>query len=332
MKFYNLVSIFFNEIIANKRNAHSENSEKSYVIMRYLYKFSDGIFLYLILKFFNFKNKSSFSFRKSFDFFPKLNQKIVSQLKDEIFNMKVSNDLIKFDKIKIKNSIQKEIDFSYYKKKNLMRLDIESEDLLKNRLISEIATSDYLLNKMEKILGTKPQLLGIDSWITLPAPIQPKSYDEIGKIVSSQMWHRDCDNLRDIKLMIYLTDVINENEGPFEIIKGTNSFSFFNPLKYEMGSVGLRISDDYIKKKYSKKIHSFYGVAGTSFITDTRAIHRGKTIEKNNHFRLLLQLYFSNSSFGKKRKKFKIYQDWESFMIWNSVLKKKDNFNCLLKI
>lgn len=331
MKLFSLVFTFLKEVIANKKNILSETSEKSYYVMRYLYKYSDGILIYLISKFINLKNKSSFTFRKSYDSFPKIEQKIVNKLKDEIFDMRISNELIKFEKIKIQNRTNKEIDFLYYKEKNLMRLDIESEDLLKNKLISEIATNDYLLNRIENILGTEPQLMGIDSWFTLPSPIKPKSYDEIGKIVSSQLWHRDCDNLRDIKLMIYLTDVINKDDGPFEIIRGTNCFSFFNPFKYEMGTIGLRISDKYIKSKYHDQIKSFYGDAGTSFIVDTRAIHRGKTINKNNHFRLLLQLYFSNSSFGKKRKKFKINQDWESFAIWKSALKQKDNFNCLIE-
>ena len=34
--------------------------------------------------------------------------------------------------------------------------------------------------------------------------------------------------------MTYLTDVIDDKDGPFEIIKNTHSFNF-NPFKYEMG-------------------------------------------------------------------------------------------------
>ena len=95
-----------------------------------------------------------------------------------------------------------------------------------------------------------------------------------------------------------------------------------------MGNTGLRLSDNYVKKKYSKKIISVFAKLGETFIVDTRAIHRGKTIIKKNHHRLMLQLYFSSSFFGKIKKNPKLNENWDSFDVWNEVVK-NENYESL---
>ena len=143
-------------------------------------------------------------------------------------------------------------------------------------------------------------------------------YKKIYKII-------DCDNLRDLKVMTYLTDVNNDDQGPFEIIEDTHSFNFFNPLAYVMGTK-LRIEHKYVIKKFSNKVKSFLGVAGSSFIVDTRAFHRGKTINQKNFFRLIIQLYFSASAFGKNKNNPKLNQFWPSYGLWKDVLETKKNY------
>ena len=127
------------------------------------------------------------------------------------------------------------------------------------------------------------------------------------------MWHRDVDNLRDIKHMIYLTDVLDETSGSFEIVKNTHFFSWFNPFNY-FNKIKFRVKDDFVKKKYCDKIFSFLGKAGTNFLVDTRALHRGKIITKQKHFRIVLQLYLSNHFFGKDKKKI-LSQKYDSYEI-----------------
>ena len=56
--------------------------------------------------------------------------------------------------------------------------------------------------------------------------------------------------------MTYLTDVKNDNQGPFEVVEDTHKFNFFNPFVYVMGS-GLRIKNSYITKNFNNKIKSF---------------------------------------------------------------------------
>ena len=178
-------------------------------------------------------------------------------------------------------------------------------------------------------MGTKPYFVGIDAWLTLPPPIEIKNYDEIGEHLSSQMWHRDCDNLRDIKIMTYLTDVKDITCGPFEIVKSTNKFSFFNPNKYIMGS-GMRVKDQYVQNNLKESIFSFLGSKGETIIADTRALHRGKTITNKKMYRIMLQFYFSNHKFGKVKLLQPPSNDWESFDTWKKCFNRNDcYYDCL---
>ena len=326
MKIIMSIFIFFKDLKNFKKNIQYKNSETSYQIMRFLYRISDGLFLHVISKYFNNSIRIPSSLKRSFIENNNLDKSEVSQLYNEIINMRLSNNTVKDEKLKINDKMQ--INFNYYKNKNLMRLDINREDLFKNKIICEYALKETWINTFKEILGCKPQLLGIDSWITLSPPNTFDDYDDAGKIVSSQMWHRDCDNLRDLKVMTYLTDVMNDNEGPFEIIEDTHKFNFFNPFAYVMGS-GLRIKNNYVIKNFKNKIKSFFGHAGSSFIVDTRAIHRGKTINQQNFYRLIIQLYYSNSAFGKNKDNPKLNKDWPSYNLWKRALETKSNYNKL---
>ena len=144
------------------------------------------------------------------------------------------------------------------------------------------------------------------------------------------MWHRDCDYLRDIKVMTYLTNVENEEDGPFEIIKNSHCLTFFNPFKYAMG-LAMRVKSEYVNKYYINKKHSFLGKSGSTFLVDTRALHRGKTINKKNHYRLTLQLYFTNSLFGNevRHSKLKLDESWDSYKVWHDANKNTNTYKAL---
>jgi len=91
-------------------------------------------------------------------------------------------------------------------------------------------------------------------------------------------WHRDSLNRRQLKLMIYLTSVDNQN-GPFEYI--SRSHTFWN--KFVRGVLfkeNRRISELRIKEK--RKIKTFEGKAGMGIIFDSSGIHRGRPIAKEN--------------------------------------------------
>ena len=323
MRIIKSIFILFKDLFNKKKNMQYKNSETTYQIMRYLFRYSDGILLFLISKFFNKKAKPPSFLKNGFLLNQNLNETEVSNLYNSIINMRLSNPEIKNEKLNINEDGK--INFQYYRDKNLIRLDVNREDLFKNKFVCKYAIKETWIDSIKKILGSEPQLLGIDAWFTLTPFEDFKEYDDVGKVVSSQMWHRDCDNLRDLKVMTYLTDVKNDNQGPFEVVEDTHKFNFFNPFVYVMGS-GLRIKNSYITKNFSNKIKSFFGNAGSSFIVDTRAIHRGKTIKQSNFHRLIIQLYYSNSSFGKYKNNPKLEENWSSYHLWKDVLETKSNF------
>ena len=61
----------------------------------------------------------------------------------------------------------------------------------------------------------------------------------------------------------------------------------------------MRVSNDIVQKEYKNKIVSLYGKAGGSFFVDTRGLHRGKTIIKENFHRIVFEIYFTIHPFGK---------------------------------
>lgn len=106
-------------------------------------------------------------------------------------------------------------------------------------------------------------------------------------------WHRDSVNRRQLKLMIYLSQV-DENSGPFQYISGTHKVQ--NKLLCSLKAMNnRRFSDDDIKNNYRKdRIVSFEGKPGTMILFDSSGVHRGAPILDGK--RLALTYYtFSNS-------------------------------------
>ena len=293
--------------------------------MRLLYMISDGLVTYVISKFFDLNSNMPSTFKSGFLCQNVLSREEVEILTNNILEMKIHSKDLMGEKLKFSGN---QLDYEYYKSKKIMRIDFDTSALLSNIEIAKFAIKKIWQDECTKILGTRAFLVGINSWLTLPPPVEIGDYDDVGKIVSSQMWHRDCDNLRDLKVMTYLTDVNDGKEGPFEIIKDTHCFNFFNPFQYVMGP-GMRIKNSNVEKKYLNKKHSFLGRAGTSFVVDTRCLHRGKTIVKKKHFRLMLQLYFSNSLFGKCQNNPKISRSWESYNIWKDAINNDEAYKSL---
>jgi hypothetical protein len=317
---------FFIDLFSTKKNYLHDSSESTFMLMRLFYRISNGLIIYLFCKFLNFNSKAPSAFKNGLLNNDSLEEEFTKKLHSDIINMPIKKDSSNFtEKIKLH---EQKIDFDYYKKNRIVRILISGNSLLRNRHVAMYATNSKWISICENILGTKPYLVALSAWVTLPYPDQINNYDEVGNIESSQMWHRDCDYLRDIKIMTYLTDVHTDEDGPFEIIKDTHSFSFFNPFNYEMG-MAMRVKNNYVNKYLINKKHSFVGKKGSTFTVDTRALHRGKTIAKPNHYRLTLQLYFTNSLFGN-RKRFPLPdKSWDSYDIWNKSINKSDSYRTL---
>ena len=107
-----------------------------------------------------------------------------------------------------------------------------SKDLIANRKVFEFIEKYNFNELLNNHFNCKLYLQRIDSWITLPVPKINDDYELMTKYDETQQWHRDVDKLRDIKVFIYLSDVNNEKDGPFQLVKNSNNTFWFNPFNY----------------------------------------------------------------------------------------------------
>jgi ectoine hydroxylase-related dioxygenase (phytanoyl-CoA dioxygenase family) len=104
----------------------------------------------------------------------------------------------------------------------------------------------------------------------------------------TQKFHQDYDDVKFIKLFIYLSDVKKEN-GPHTYIKSSR-INRKVPKDYK---VSKRLDDNYVKKIYKNDIVEFVGEKGTIIFEDTNGFHKGKTVDDGH--RIILQLQFATS-------------------------------------
>lgn len=103
---------------------------------------------------------------------------------------------------------------------------------------------------------------------------------------STMLWHRDSEDRRIVKIIIYLNDV-NEQQGPFEYVPSsfTSGLNFYR-LYYKIHNKG--INDETLNKIVPKSAwKSCRGAAGTVILVDTnRLLHHGtvRTEERSTLF------------------------------------------------
>lgn len=124
-----------------------------------------------------------------------------------------------------------------------------------------------LLDLIEAYLGCTPTLYSLNAWWSLPSP-KPE-------YVNVQYFHRDTDDFRFLVLFIYLTDVDGES-GPHQIVPGSHDPRRV-PKETFVDSMGVEFSEQ-IEKTYSPD--TIAGPAGTMFLANTVALHRGLVPKK----------------------------------------------------
>ena len=320
------IIIFFVDIYNQRKDPFYINRDSSYKIMRFCYRITNGLLINLISIFIT-KTKY-INTKESFKSLENLNDIETSSLKNEINKMRVYNKT-EIKKIHYTNIQLRTSDYSFpidlNNSKKIVRLDVLKKDLFSNKKVSEFALKNEWLNIFKNNFKFEPKLMDITAWYTFPDLLNNKAEHKEEKNFSydAQIWHRDVDKIRDIKIFIYLTDVNSIDDGPFEILSGTHLFSF-KRFKYSNNN-NFRILTKDIPSKILKNKVSFTGKKGSNFIVDTRCIHRGAQVKKNH--RLVLELYFSNSFFGKHFKfndftRPKLDRNWDSYSIWKDKIDK----------
>ena len=322
-KFY----FFLKDLFEARKNIFHSGKISSYYILRFLYYISDGLFLSFIARLIKTPHNPR-KFKNSYQYLKNIDNIEVKKIKEEILKMNIytnekhiQNKPINF----VDNFSSSSINYDFYKQNNVVRLNFSRYDLLSNKIISNFIIQNDYSKTIENIIGAPTFLTAVDSWISLSVPKIDENYESMTKFEETQRWHRDVDNLRDLKVFIYLTDVITDEDGPFEIVEGTNFFNFFNPKNY-IDKIKFRVSNKFITLNYKNRIKSFFGKEGTTFLADTRAFHRGKPIQKNK-YRFVFQFYYSTHLFGNN-KKIDLNKNFDSYEMWEHQLK-QNKFNSL---
>lgn len=104
---------------------------------------------------------------------------------------------------------------------------------------------------------------------------------------SSQLWHRDHDDVRVVKLFSYLTDVESDDDGPFTFLPRQSTDKFGYPL------LGSHFPDEQVFEKVPRSdVKVMRAPRLTSFMVDTaKCLHMGSRMAPG-HGRLLYTATF----------------------------------------
>ncbi|MHA7820564.1 MAG: hypothetical protein ACX930_13035 [Erythrobacter sp.] len=159
------------------------------------------------------------------------------------------------------------------------------EDLLDGRMpvdtaFTRFALQPRLLGMLAETLGTLPLLDYV--LLTLSGP-------RSGELTQSQLWHRDHDDLRVIKLFVYLTDVESAADGPFSFLPGPVSDRVGSPRRSHSPDIWLfsRADRSEVNQMIAPRLSAFA-------VETSRCLHMGSRVAQG-HERLLFTATYTTA-------------------------------------
>lgn len=154
-----------------------------------------------------------------------------------------------------------------------------TEDILNSPHAIKWVNNEKVLSIVEKTLGAKATLSNLSVWWSYPGHATPQE---------AENFHRDVDDLRFIKLFIYLTDVDSES-GPHAFVPKSHKYMGYRKIR--------RYLDQEIEQSFGKNgIKYFTGEPGTAFLENTFGLHKGQLPVSKR--RLLFQAQYSLHPIG----------------------------------
>ena len=159
----------------------------------------------------------------------------------------------------------------------------------------KIAHNENLIRLVEAYLGTLPTLSSITAWWSFSTGVER---------VGSQLYHHDRADFRSVTLFVYLTDV-GPNNGPHVYVKRTHEFSVLNKImEQRLGGNSQNLQKFWrwmeVHRKANEDVETIFaeaeikrhvGAKGTSFLEDTRGLHKGQLPTEGR--RLMFELSYS---------------------------------------
>jgi hypothetical protein len=165
--------------------------------------------------------------------------------------------------------------------------------------VRQLAYDPFILDTLQNLLGVPPIIrAAFISFNVAPPEGAPTS----NFIFSS--WHKDFNTIRTAKVFVYLSDVLEEEDGPHVYIPYTQDV--MGPMekgeiqeKYAESLSAQKLPEGYLLDNlYQHPVKKFFGRAGTTWIEDTHAFHKADTCDRG--WRGLLQLDYTASGFCGK--------------------------------
>jgi hypothetical protein len=157
------------------------------------------------------------------------------------------------------------------------------------------ALSEEVLDSVAAYLGVVPVLFDFDVWYTLPSEHELKG---------SQKWHLDHDDLTQVKVWVYCSDVEPET-GPLTALDAGRSTQLAEKVGYDMGEAYRVPDEDVAAYEVAGEIEQLTGPKGTVYFVDTsRCFHMGGRLDtgatprRTTHFQYVTPYSFT---FGDHR-------------------------------
>jgi ectoine hydroxylase-related dioxygenase (phytanoyl-CoA dioxygenase family) len=230
-----------------------------------------------------------------------LNSEEVNTLVDDFIKLEgfyTSDSNIKSQKKKL--NIQKPESVKFY---------YNSQDIINNLNVQRILFDSSIIHFAQTYLNSYPVIDNISSWWSFPSAVPDKN--------AAQWWHFDLERPKWLKFFFFLTDCTLEN-GAHCFVKGSHKNGGINWSLRKRGYE--RLSDQDVNNFFPKaNIVDIVSKKGSLLIEDTRGLHKGRHLIKDNRF--LIQIQYSSSSFGA------IVDNFEMPELKNDLLRVKNQFN-----
>lgn len=175
------------------------------------------------------------------------------------------------------------------------------EDLVNGRLradsvFTRFALQPRLLSFIARTMGGLPQL----DYVLLTHSVPTDA-----PLTQSQLWHRDHDDIRTVKVFVYLTPVESDDDGPFTLISGPCSDRIGHTLRSHMSDTTIfsRLDAACLKSVQAPRL--------TCFAVETsRCLHMGSRVAPG-HRRLLYTATYTSypNLLGKDPRGFELVGD-----------------------
>lgn len=194
----------------------------------------------------------------------------------QIFTAEQCSDIMRY--LKEKNLSHKNypdgVFTSEFPPENVRLGDYSLVDLVQCPHVLAACNSAAMLELAGSYLGCTPTISGLSARWSFAA----ESSNEV-----VQQFHRDSEDWKAFRIMVYLTDV-TENSGPHAYVKGTH-------LDRRSMRLGVHAPAEINKMFDSKRIVRQTGAQGFGFAVDTAGLHRGEV--PKDAPRLMLSFQYS---------------------------------------